>query len=190
MGSKFGREVHINLFSLKSFENRIRTHDYLLASILDDSSFIFGDEDAFFEGKKGIFTSSPSMDSVKFNMRMGLKMLDHAEDHLRKLLSNGSILHSLKSGVANEYALLGCLRGYHLGFGYVAAGERMKQLNRAISLRQLLTLDDFSFVKDLILVEKSIIRNGAVNLEDLKDSLNHSKSLLNTSKFPSRIKIS
>jgi len=87
LGLKIGREIHVNIYSSKDFEDRIQRHDYLIASILDDSGFVFGDEDAFFEGKRRILTGLPNSESAEFNRRMGLKMLNRADDHLRLSIS-------------------------------------------------------------------------------------------------------
>jgi len=188
LGPKLGREVHSSIFTLKGFEERIRNHDYLIASILDDSDFVFGDDDAFLDGKKTILTEPVDMESVRFNRRMGLSMLDRVNDRLRDLLFNRPSSRSCEPSITHDYDLLGCLKDYHLGLGYLAASARMKQLNKAVSLRQLLISDDYSFIRDLILIEKSIIRKGTVNL-DLQSLFNYSNRPLNASRYPSTIEI-
>ncbi len=178
LGYKVGKKIHINIFTSDDFEERVRNYDYLIASILDDSEFIFGDEDSFFEGKRRIFRGLPNLKSVGFNKRMGLKMVNSANDRLRDLLFNSSFSHNLELGNVRDNVLIGCLRDYHLGFGYLAASANMRRLNKAITLGQLLTSDDYFFIKDLILTEKSIIRKGIVDLGDVNNLFNYSKRLL------------
>jgi len=177
---RIDRKVHVITFTSIDFGERMGNHDYLVASLLDDSEFIFGDEQAFLEGKRTIFTGLPDTESVEFNERMGLMMLKRGNDRVRSLLSNVSFIHNLETGNTTYDALLGCLKDYHLGLGYLAASAKMRQLNKAISLRQLLTSDDYPFVKDLILTEKSIMRKGTVNPQDATNLFNYTKRLLNT----------
>lgn len=178
LSSKIRREIHPITFTLKGFEERIRNHDYLITSILDDSSLIFGDEAAFLNAKRRIFAGPLNTDSGRFNVRMGLRMLNFANDRLGNLLFNQPFIRNLDN-FRNNVALA-CLRDYHLGLGYLAASEKMKQLNEAISLRQLLASGDHPLIRDLILAEKSMMRSGTISLIDLKNLLNYSKSLVNT----------
>ena len=177
LGLRIGKQIDATIFSLKDFEERIRNHDYLTASILNDSKFIFGDENSFLGAKGKIFQRTTDSESVEFNRRMGLSMLKCASERLENLLYNASFARSLGFGEID--VLLGCLRDHHVGLGYLAASAEMKQQNRAVTLKQLLVSDHNSLMKDLMLTEKSIKRQGIVNLENVNDLFDRSKLLRN-----------
>lgn len=175
LGLRIGKQIDVTIFSLKDFEERMRNHDYLTASILNDSKFIFGDENSFLRGKREIFRRTVDAESVEFNRRMGLKMLKGANDRLENLLYKASSAHNLD--FSEMGVLLGCLRDHHVGLGYLAASAKMGQQNRAVTVEQLLASDHNSPMKDLILTEKGIRRQGIVNFENIKDLFERSKRL-------------
>lgn len=177
LSSKIKRDIDVNIFTSKSFESRIMNHDYLIASILNESRFIFGDEDAFLRQKRRILTGTPNIESVEFNRRTGLELLGRTSDALKRFLSNPSS-NIFEHGKIRNNALLNCLRDHHLGLGYLFASAKMNQTKKVMTLRQLLTLDDAFILRDLIFKEKEAIRGAAIDLGDVRNLLDYSRRLL------------
>jgi len=154
------QEIHTNIFTSDEIERRLRGNDYLLGSILEDSIFLFGEKDCFFEAKQRILTSKPNENSMKFNRDMGTKILSYTDDLFRRFqnFSESSAYEKRESYLLRrEFFLMG-IKNYHLGLGYLLASIQMKKLNKTISLRHLLS-EDNSLLKNLIWIEKRIRRN-------------------------------
>lgn len=153
------QEIHTNIFTSDEIERRLRCNDYLLASILEDSIFLFGEKDCFFEAKQRILTSKPNENSMKFNRNMGTKILSYTNELFQRFqnFSESSAYEKRESFLRREFFLMG-VKNYHLGLGYLLASIQMKKLNKTISLRHLLS-EDISLLKQLIWIEKRIRRN-------------------------------
>jgi len=177
LGLTITRRIDATILTSKDFEERIGNLDYLTATILNDSKFIFGNENFFLQGKRRIFAGIPDTESVGFNRRMGLRMLRFATDRLGNLPFDASRSQDL--ALSDIDLFLRCLRDCHVGLGYLGASAKMRQLNRAITLGQLLASREDSLVRDVILTEKRIKRQGTFNLGDVKDIYDRSKSLPN-----------
>ncbi|MEM2915047.1 MAG: nucleotidyltransferase domain-containing protein [Candidatus Bathyarchaeia archaeon] len=163
---KVEREIHPTLFTLKEFNNRIRHHDYLLASILEDSTFLLGNMDYFLEGRQLILMGQPDVNSISFNRNMGTKILGYANYCLNEFRSCWKrYVRKIEPYDMNRELLLKGLQNYHLALGYLLASKEMKKLNKAMSLRRLLAPQTNSLLKDLISIEKKVRRLKPVNLE-------------------------
>ncbi|MFQ6095568.1 MAG: nucleotidyltransferase domain-containing protein [Candidatus Bathyarchaeia archaeon] len=177
LGSRIKRDIHVNIFTSKSFDERIRNRDYLIASILDDSRFIFGDEDMFFKQKRRILRGSPSIESIEFNRKIGLKILHRTTDALQRFLLN-PLPDIFEAGNMRNNVFLKCLRDHHVGLGYLFASTKMNQMNKAMTLRQILGFDDAFILRDLILKEKETIQGTPIEIKDVRNLLHYSRRLL------------
>lgn len=177
LGSKIKRDIDVNIFASRAFEHRIRNHDYLTASVLDDCRFILGDEDTFLQQKKRILRGTPNIESVEYNRKMGLRLLNHTAEALKRSFPNPSFAICEATNVRSSI-LLKCLRDYHLGLGYLFASAKMNQLSKAMTLGQLLASDDAFFLRNLILKEKEVIHGATINLKDMWNLLDYSKRVL------------
>ena len=148
------RSIHVNVFNLKEFESRLRFHDYLTASIIEDSSFILGRKDIFAEAKRSILEGRPDEDSVRFNRDMGLKTLEHAYSCFSEIDPSGPY----DSRNSLDYIVRG-LNNYRLGLGYIYASAEMQFSRMAVSPVRLLRTDLGSTLKDIARIEK-IVKRG------------------------------
>lgn len=164
---KISREIHPTIFTLDEYGKRLRNYDYLVASILEDSKFLLGDEDAFFKDRKEILTSKPNMGSIRFNRNLGLEILRRT----KRYFDNASIwkTSTLNHSETDLRFLLEPLRFLHLGIGYLLASEEMKRLNKTITLKHTLRYADSSVLREIITVEKKIKQEDQVNLLNLRN---------------------
>jgi len=154
---KLERRVHVNLFSLKEFESRLRFHDYLTASIIEDSSFIFGRRDLFAEAKRKILEGRLDEESIRFNRDSGLKTLKHVYLRFSRLDSSDS----RRRGDMLNYVVRG-LNDYRLGLGYIYASAEMQSSGRSVSFTRLGQTGFSSALMDIARTEK-IIKRGSVD---------------------------
>lgn len=132
--------------------------------------YLFGDERFLRESKETIFSKEPTDESVKYNLREGLQILDMASiafDNFRYYLRKAfqktspdtkefakSVLndefHDIKfvsgyededSKIAESY-LLQTVRNSNFAIGYLLAADKMKVLGRTITLRDLREQND------------------------------------------------
>jgi len=164
--SVLNRNVHVNLFSLKEFESRLRFHDYLTASIIEDSSFIFGRRDFFAEAKRKILEGRPDEESIRFNRDMGFKTLKHVYLRFSKLDSGSSHRH----WDLLNYAVRG-LNDYRLGLGYLYASAEMQSSGRSVSFTRLGQRGFSSALMNIARTEK-IIKRGSIDYTLLSKIVN------------------
>ncbi len=158
-----GRPVHMNLFSLKEFESRVRLHDYLMASIIEDSSFILGRSDVFYGAKRSILEARPDEEAVRFNRQMGLKTLRY----VCSLFDNLDSVKSSHSGSLLDRAVRG-LNDYRLALGYIYASGQMQRTGRGVSPTRILQTGFGSPLKEIAHVEMSVKRGLGVDHGSLR----------------------
>jgi len=154
----FNRKIHVNLFSLEEFENRLRFHDYLTTSILEDSSFILGRRDLFTEAKRRFLEEHPSEESIRFNREMGFKTLRHLCFRLDDLdLSRPRNVWDLHSGMVKN------LNDYRLALGYLYASRCMEEFGRCVSSKSLAETSIGLKLKTLADFEKTLKRRSKID---------------------------
>jgi len=182
-----GKNLHVNLFSLKEFERRLRFHDYLTASIIEDSSFILGRKDAFADARWKILEGCPDEKAIRFNMDAGFKTLKHVYWHFSELSSSGSRDYE---DLLN-HAVRG-LNDYRLGLGYIYASAQMRSVGRGVSFKWLTQTRFSSALSDVAQVEK-IIKRRSIDYMALSKLVNEIKDeslrilTLNQNSFKRRV---
>ena len=152
------RKVHMNLFNLREFETRLKFHDYLTASIIEDSSFILGRKDIFDEAKQNLLEERPYEESIRFNRKMGFKTIRHICSYLSDLsLSSSRHYKSLLDRVIKG------LNDYRLALGYIYAGTQMRSSDRGISSISLAKTGIGSTLKEIAYIEKVLKRRSKIN---------------------------
>ena len=149
------RSLHVSLFSRREFESRVRFHDYLATSIIEDSSFIFGRRGFFAEAKRKLLEGLPDGDSIRFNVDMGFRTLRHL--YLR--LSGVSLNGSSHRGDLFKYVMKG-LNDYRLGLGYLCAGALMQRSGGGVSFTRLMQTGFGSVLKNVAYVENVVKRRS------------------------------
>jgi len=150
------RGIHINLFSLKEFERRLRFHDYLMASIIEDSKFVLGRKEVFDEAKRKILEVRPNEESVRFNRRMGFKSLEHVYSYFNELDSKShdeNLLNSVIKGLNN----------YRLALGYLYASMQMQRHDEDFSFTRLVQDSFGSKLRELACIERLIKRGAKID---------------------------
>ena len=155
-----GRSIHLNLFDLQDFKERIEHQDYLMASLIDDSSFILGDRAIFDEARRSIFEKCSSDVSVRFNWNMGLKMLRHLCLYLDDTRRFG-----FGSGFLNH--IINGLNDYRLALGYLLASKLIQNWGRGISYRHIIELDVNPILREINATERLLKREIPPTLESL-----------------------
>lgn len=159
----FNRKIHMNLFNLQEFENRLRFHDYLIASIIEDSSFILGRKDVFAEAKRNILEKRPYEESIRFNRQMGFKTIEHIHSYLDDMGSSGSCNYKdLLDRVVKG------LNDYRLALGYIYASKLMQSSKRGVSSFCLGKTEIGSTLKEIAHMEKSLKRRAKINYRILR----------------------
>jgi predicted nucleotidyltransferase len=165
------RPIHINLFSLREFDRRVRFHDYLMASILEDSSFVLGRKDIFLKAKRNLLEGHPDNDSVRFNMQMGFKILNDAYSFLDRISSS----EQNRRENLLDYAIRG-LNNYRLALGYIIAGALIYDLGRSPSYNRIVQTNLGPALKEIALIESEIKRASEIDsaklfkiAEEIKD---------------------
>ena len=157
-----GRRIHLNLFDLQDFKKRIERQDYLMASLIDDSSLILGDRVIFEEARRSIFERCPSDVSARFNWNMGLKMLKHLclyLDDIRKLGASSGFLNCVING----------LNDYRLALGYLLASKLIQNWGRGISYRHLTEMNINPILREINARERLLKREIPPSLESLNN---------------------
>ncbi len=155
-----GRRIHLNLFDLQDFKERIERQDYLMASLIDDSSPILGSRTIFEEARKSIFERNSSDASVRFNWNMGLKMLKHLCLHLGDMRR-----FSAGSGFLNR--VINSLNDYRLALGYLLASRLMQNCGRGISYRHLIEMNVNPILREINTTERLLKREIPLSPESL-----------------------
>lgn len=159
----FNRKIHINLFNLREFERRLRFHDYLTASIIEDSSFIMGRKDIFAEAKRRILEKRPYEESIRFNRQMGFKTIEHICSYLDDLsLSASCDYEDLLSRVVKS------LNDYRLALGYLYASRLMQSCKGGISSMRLAKTEIGSTLKEIAWMEKILKRRAKIDCKILR----------------------
>jgi predicted nucleotidyltransferase len=146
--------IHPTLFTIDEFEYRLKHHDYLLVSLLDDSKFLYGDQHYYLDKTQIVMMDKIDDESLKFNKKMGIKTLDYANCCYRLSLCT-SDWNSLKEG---KNPLIKGIQNSHIALGYLLVSEEMKRSRIPMSLRSLMDLESGSQLKNLISKEKRIKR--------------------------------
>jgi len=167
------RPVHVNLFNLKEFERRLRFHDYLTASIIEDSSFILGERDSFSEAKRYILNTPPDEESIRFNMKMGFSTF-------RRVYSSFDELNSVKPYHRRDLLdrVVRGLNDYRLALGYIYAGAQMQDTGKCASYRRLTHTSLGSVLKEIACIEREMKRRSKIEHATLS---NLSKEIKNKS---------
>ena len=155
-----GRRIHLNLFDLQDFNERIEHQDYLMASLIDDSSLIMGSRAIFEEARRSIFERDSSDVSVRFNWNMGLKMLKHLCLHLDDMRRFGS-----GCGFLNR--VINGLNDYRFALGYLLASKLMQNWRRGISYRNLIEINVNPILREINTRERLLKRETPPSLESL-----------------------
>jgi len=155
-----GRRIHLNLFDLQDFKKRIERQDYLMASLIDDSSLILGDRVIFEEARRSIFERCPSDVSARFNWNMGLKMLKHLCLHLDDIRRLGA-----SSGFLN--CVINGLNDYRLALGYLLTSKLIQNWGRGISYRHLTEMNINPILREINTTERLLKREIPPSLESL-----------------------
>lgn len=165
LSQRLEREVDITNFSIEDTNRKVMFNDYLLASLLEEEKYLFGDERFLKEIKENIFSKMPDEESIKYNLFEGIQTLDMAviafdnfKYYLRRMFRKtstepkelaekvindrfDSISFNRESkdidlSIAESY-LLQTVRNSVFAVGYVVATNKMKDLKRTISLRDM-----------------------------------------------------
>jgi len=155
-----GRRIHLNLFDLQDFKERIERQDYLMASLIDDSSLILGSRTIFEEARKSIFEGCFSDASVRFNWDMGLKMLKHLCLHLGDM-------HRFSAGRGFLNRVINGLNDFRLALGYLLASRLMQSCGRGISYRHLIEMNVNPILREINAAERLLKREIPPSLESL-----------------------
>ena len=155
-----GRRVHLNLFDLQDFKERIERQDYLMASLIDDSSFILGSRAVFEEARRSIFERCSSDASVRFNWDVGVKVLKHLCLHLDDMRRFGA-----GGGFLNR--VINSLNDYRLALGYLLASRLMQNCGRGISYRHLIELNVNPILREIDTTERLLKRGISPSLDFL-----------------------
>jgi len=165
------RRIHMNLFNLKEFERRLRFHDYLITSIIEDSSFIFGRKDIFDKAKRNILEVHPDEESIRFNRQMGFEILERVYSYFNDLNSNsfhhyGDPLNCLARG----------LNDYRLALGYLYANAQMQRSGGGISSTHPVQSRFNSTLKELAHIERLIKRGSKIDYMTLRKLVDEIKN--------------
>jgi len=182
---KLNRRIHMNLFSFKEFESRLKFHDFLTASIIEDSSLILGRKDIFDKAKRNILEVHPDEEVIRFNRHMGFKTLEHVYSYFNELNSNnfhhyGNLLNCVARG----------LNDYRLALGYLYTSAQMQRSGGDISSTRLAQNSFSSTLKEFAYIEKLIKRGSKIDymmLRKLVDEIkNGSLRILTLNQYSSR----
>jgi len=157
------RGIHVNLLSFKEFENRLRLRDYLLASIIEDSSFVLGKKDVFSKAKLDIREVRPDEESIRFNRQMGFKTLEHVYSFIDGLNSVNPSHH--RDMV--DYAVKS-LNDYRLALGYLYASAQMQIFGRNVVSARLMQNNVSSILKRIACIEKTVKRGSKIDYAGLR----------------------
>jgi len=152
------RKIHLTLFDFREFEKRVRFNDYLIASIIEDSSFILGRRDIFSEAKRNVLEKLPNEESIRFNRQIGFKMIEHVYSYLdalspRRPRDHEDLLNRVVKG----------LNDYRLALGYIYASRLMQRSRRSVSYAYLAETSIGSTLKEIIRMEKVLKRKSKID---------------------------
>ena len=150
-----GKRIHANLFEIREFERRVRLHDYLLTSMIRDSSLIYGEREVFNKAEKAI-EKQPSDEALKFNRQMGLEMLNRA----LSFLDEGKMADSSTEKMS---WLIRGLNNYRLALGYLHASDLMRRLREGISYADLTKTTVGSTLKEIANMERALKRGMKID---------------------------
>ena len=139
------KPVDPDIKTLEDFSNRVRCQDYYIWSVLNTTRFYICGEDVFVTAKNDIISRIPDENSIMFNLREGLSILDFAHFMLRcfEFLLRESLNYSLdldvyKRAVLNQavndcfstrpellYYINQAVRNGTFSISYLAAVRRM-----------------------------------------------------------------
>jgi len=159
------KEVDITNFTIEDAKKRVEFNDYLLASLLEEEKYLFGDEGFLREIKKTIFSKNPSEESIKYNLLegiqtldMGLITFDNFRYYLRKAFRKTSpeppelaekVIGNKFNNInftskredydlnAAELYLFQTVRNCVFAIGYLLAADKMKTLKSTVSLKKI-----------------------------------------------------
>jgi len=131
------REIHLNIFSDKEFMRRLKMGDYLIASILEDSIPLVG-EDHFNKAKEFVFNFRPNESSIEFNKRVGTKLLERAYNEIEMLRRQGNICVTMTYGEHTVWRLLKAIEDLNVALGYLYASDEMVRTRRFMTFKNLL----------------------------------------------------
>ena len=177
---KLFRPIHINLFSIKEFEERMNLHDYLLASVIEDSSFILGRKDLFLDAKQKILESNLNEESILFNRKMGVSILNNVYSSFDEIsrYDRNTYFNVMKG-----------LNDYRLALGYIYASMQMQRLGKSISKRRLMRTEFGLPLREIARLERNIKRGITINratIHGLVDEVkNRSLRILEEKCYPS-----
>jgi len=155
LGRRIGRRIHVNIYLQNSLEERLRRHDYLIASMLEDSVPILGWRNLE-EARSRILNGLPDGESISFNRTMGWRILTRTKNQLKRYIEAYQPLTAAKEPLKGN--LLRTLEDYQVGLGYLTASLEMERLGRVVTFRRLLSLDSGLPLKNLLNVERSLRR--------------------------------
>jgi len=158
-----GYPIHATIFTLNDVKRRIMRHDYLLASILEDSIPILGDLNFFTEARENILYGKPDAKSVRFNRLMGERLLKRA---FRRFSRVNRMFNNPYTEVSRDHLMGIMLRGltdYNIALGYLNSSVEMEKLNRPVTLRYLLNIKSNQNLRRFILMEKNIKKDRTFN---------------------------
>ncbi|RJS84279.1 nucleotidyltransferase domain-containing protein [Candidatus Bathyarchaeota archaeon] len=150
-----GKRIHANLFEIREFERRVRLHDYLLTSMIRDSSLIYGGREVFNKAEKDI-EKQPSDEALKFNRQMGLEMLNRA----LSFLDEGKMADSSTEKMS---WLIRGLNNYRLALGYLHASDLMRRSQEGISYADLTKTAVGSTLKEIANMERALKRGMKID---------------------------
>jgi len=156
--SMLGRPVHLNLFSFKEFQRRVRLGDYLIRSILEDSSFLVGRRDVFLEARRALLGGRLDDDAARFNAEAGLRLLNDAYLYFNEA---GSSLRSHRGNML-DYTIRG-LNSYRLALGYLCSSWMISSKQRSASHDHLMRTPLARSLGELALIEAKMKRASGIN---------------------------
>lgn len=158
------REVDVTSFSTEDVKKRVNLNDYLLASLLEEEKYLFGDEKFLRETKENIFSKEPTEESIKYNLLEGIQILDmgiitfdNFRYYLRKVFRKippeprefvEKVINDkfdVKFTLGEEDSdlntaklyLLQTVRNCVFAVSYLLAADKIKTLKRTVSLKDI-----------------------------------------------------
>ena len=158
LSRRIGRRIHVNIYAQNLLEERVRHHDYLIASILEDSIPIIG-EINLEEARSRILNGVPNSESINFNIAMGRRILARTESRLRGLKKHLEAYQPIT--ITRDHIkenMLRFLEDYQVALGYLTASLEMNRLCGVITFRRLLSLDSGFPLRRILMAERSLRR--------------------------------
>jgi len=167
LSHRMGRTIHLNDYIDDEFKMHLKHHDYKLASILEGSLLLIGDED-YVEPLK-LFEGSVDEKSIAFNEARGVKVLNRALENLEKFEQCAALSsHHPELLWRTRYFQSLCIRDSHFALGYLLASQRMKRTGNVTTLRELLS-EGTPLMRTLISIDKRNKRVGGVSLRETEE---------------------